>query len=73
MKTANRAFEYVAQYKYLGMRVTNQNLIEQEIKGSFNLNNACYCSVQKLLSCLLSKNVKIRIYETNFACGSVWV
>jgi hypothetical protein len=31
-------------------------------------------SVQNLLSsCLLSKNVRIRIYKTNFACGSVWV
>jgi hypothetical protein len=28
------------------------------------LSNACYHSVQNLLSCLLSKNVKIIIYKT---------
>jgi hypothetical protein len=27
MKIANRSFENVAQFKYLGMRVTDQNLI----------------------------------------------
>jgi hypothetical protein len=32
IKTANRAFENVSQFKYLGMTVTNQNLIQEEIK-----------------------------------------
>jgi ubiquitin C-terminal hydrolase len=46
---------------------SNQNLIQEEIKGRLNLGNACYHSVQNLLfSRLLSKNVKIRIYKTNF-------
>jgi hypothetical protein len=40
-------------------------LIQEEIKRRFNLGNACYHSVQKLLSSrLLSKNVKIKIYKT---------
>jgi hypothetical protein len=44
---------------------TNQNLIQEEINRRLNLGNACYCSVQNLLSsCLLSKNIKIRIYKT---------
>jgi hypothetical protein len=44
--------------------VTNQNLIQEEIKRRLNSGNACYHSVQKLLSsCLLSKNVKVRIYK----------
>jgi hypothetical protein len=47
------------------MRVTNQNLIQEEIKRRLNTDNACYNSVQKLLStCLLSKNIKIKIYKT---------
>jgi hypothetical protein len=48
----------------LGTRVTNQNLIQDEIKR-LNFGNACYHSVQNLLSShLLSKNLKIRIYKT---------
>jgi hypothetical protein len=30
---ANRSFENVAQFKSLGMAVTNQNLIQEETKG----------------------------------------
>jgi hypothetical protein len=55
----------VAQFSYFGMTVTNQNLIQEEIKRRLNAANACYHSVQKLLSsCLLSKYGKIRIYKT---------
>jgi hypothetical protein len=32
IKIANRSFENVAQFKYLGMEVTIQNLIQEEIK-----------------------------------------
>jgi hypothetical protein len=47
------------------MTVTNQNLIQEEIKRRLNSGNACYHSVQNLLySRLLSKNLKIRIYKT---------
>jgi hypothetical protein len=49
----------------LGTTVTNQNLIQEEIKRRLNSGNACYHSVQNLLSPrLLSKNVKISIYKT---------
>jgi hypothetical protein len=65
IKTASRFFENVAQFKYFGMTVTNQNMIHEEIKRSLNSDNACYHSVQSLLSShLLLKNVKIRIYKT---------
>jgi hypothetical protein len=47
------------------MTVTNQNLIQEEIKRRLNSGNACYHLVQSLLSYrLLSKNLKIRIYKT---------
>jgi hypothetical protein len=32
IKTANRCFENVTQFKYLGKTVTDQNLIQEEIK-----------------------------------------
>jgi hypothetical protein len=39
-------------------------LIQEEIKRRLKWGNACYCSVQNLLSSrLLSKNVKVRIYK----------
>jgi ribosomal protein S2 len=60
MKTANRFFESVAQFRYLGTTITNQNLIQEEIKRRLNSGNASYHSVQNLLSSrLLSKNIKI--------------
>jgi hypothetical protein len=67
VKRANRSFENVTQFRYLGMTITNQNLIQEEIKRRLNFGNAYYSyhSVQKLLSSRpVSKNVKIRIYKT---------
>jgi hypothetical protein len=65
MKIANKSFENVSQFKYLRMTVTNQNLIQEEIKTKLNSGNACYHSVQNIPSSrLLSKNFKIRIYKT---------
>jgi hypothetical protein len=70
----NRLSEIVSDLKYFGSTVINQNLIQEEIKRRLNSGNAYYHSVQNLLSsCLLSKNVKIRIFKTNFVCGSVWL
>jgi hypothetical protein len=47
------------------MTVTNQNLIQEEIKRKLNSGNPCYHSVQNLLSShLLSKNLKIRMHKT---------
>ena len=42
-----------------------QKSIEEEIKSRLKSGNACYFSVQNLLSSrLLIKNVKIKIYRT---------
>jgi hypothetical protein len=47
------------------MTVSNQSLIQEEIKRRLNSGNAYYDSVQNLLSShLLSKNVKVRICKT---------
>jgi hypothetical protein len=49
IKTADRRFENVAQFKYLGTTITNQNLIQEEIKRRLNSGNAHYHSVQNLV------------------------
>jgi hypothetical protein len=49
IKIGNRTVENVSQFKYLGMTVTNQNLIQEEIKRRLNSGNACYHSVHNLV------------------------
>ena len=45
--------------------VANLNSIQEEIKCGLKAGNSCYYSVQTLLSSqILSKNLKIEIYET---------
>jgi len=52
----NITFERVEEFKYLGTTLTQQNSIPEEIKSRLSLGNACYHSVQNLLSSrLLSK------------------
>jgi hypothetical protein len=65
IKVANRSFEGVEKFKYLGTTLTGQNCMQEEIKSRLNSGNACYHSVQSLLSSrLLSTNVKVKIYKT---------
>jgi hypothetical protein len=57
MKIDNSSIERVEEFKYFGTTLTNQNSIQVEIKSILKLGNACYYSVQNLLSSrLLSKN-----------------
>ena len=65
MKFDNSSIERVEEFKYLGTTLTSQNSIQKEIKSRLKLGNACYHSVQNLLSSsLLSKNLEIEIYRT---------
>ena len=52
----NSTFERVEEFKYLGTSLKNQNSIAEEIQSRLKSGNACYHSVQNLLSSrLLSK------------------
>jgi hypothetical protein len=63
MNIDNSSIERVEEFKYLGTTLTDQNSVQEEIKSRLKLGNACYYSVQNLLSSrLLSKNLKIKIY-----------
>jgi len=60
MKIYNSSFDSVEQLRYLGTTLINRNSIQEEIKSRLKSGNACYYSVQNLLSSSsLSKNLKI--------------
>ena len=65
MKIGNSSFEWMEKFQYLGTTLTNQNSIQEEIKSKLKSGNACYPSVQNLLSSsLLPTNLNIKIYKT---------
>jgi hypothetical protein len=65
IRIVNRYFEDMAKFRYLGTTLTDQNCMREEIKSRLNSGNACYHSVQSLLSSrLLSRNVNVKIYKT---------
>jgi len=65
IKIDNNSFEREEEFKYLGTTITNQNSIQEDIKGRLKSGNACYHLVQNLLSSrLLSKNTQIKTERT---------
>jgi hypothetical protein len=65
MKIANRFLEGMAEFKYLGTTVRDENFMHEDIKSRLNLGNTCYHSVHSLLSShLLSRNIKVKIFKT---------
>jgi hypothetical protein len=58
IKLANRSFEDVAKFIYLGTTLTGQNHMHEEIKSRLNSGNACYHSVQS------SVLLPVKIYKT---------
>ena len=58
---ANLWFENVEKFGCLGVTITNTNDIREEIKRRINMGNACYYSLETILSSrLLSKKFKVK-------------
>jgi hypothetical protein len=65
INTGNSSFERVEDFKCLWTALTTQSSIHEEIMSRLNSGNACYHSVQNILSSgLLPKNMKMKIYST---------
>jgi hypothetical protein len=65
IKTDDSSLKRVEEFKYSGRNITNKNYIHEEIKSRLKTGNACYNSLQNLLSSgMLSKNLKIKINRT---------
>ena len=65
IKTDNKFFERVEHFKYLRTTPINQKSIQNEINSRLESGNACYHSVQNIVSSsLLPKNIKITIHRT---------
>jgi hypothetical protein len=65
IKITTRAFENMSWFRYLGMTVTGQTLIQEKIKRRLDSGNACYHSPRT--SCLLrccKRKLKIKICNT---------
>ena len=64
IKIDNSFFERVEEFRHLGTTLKNENSVQEQIKSRLKSGNACYYSVQNLLSSsLLLKDIKIKIYR----------
>jgi hypothetical protein len=62
---ANKYTKNMVKFKYLEMALRNMSCIHTEIMRILNWENAYCHSPQKLLfSCLLSKNIRSKIFKT---------
>jgi hypothetical protein len=62
---ANKYTKNMAKFKYLEMALRNKSCIHKEKMRILNWENVYFHSLQKLLiSCMLSKNIKHKIFKT---------
>jgi hypothetical protein len=62
--TVTRSYGNVAEFKHLAITATNENLIQKKIERRAESGNVCCHSVQNLLSsCLMHKNINIKMYK----------
>jgi hypothetical protein len=59
-------------FEYLGMKVANQSLIEEEINMRLNSCNATLQSRTFFFLSAIKSNKNYIIQDYSFTCGSVW-
>jgi hypothetical protein len=64
LRIANRCLEDVEQFRYLGMVITIQNLIQEEIKRRLNLCKLATIQSRMFYLLVCCLKTKIRIYKT---------
>jgi hypothetical protein len=71
----NSSFERVEAFQYLGITLTNQNSIQEEIKSKLKSRNVCYHSVRSicLFQFVIQKFEDLDAQNCNFAYSFVWV
>jgi hypothetical protein len=60
MNIANRSLEDMGKFKYLEITLTDQNCVHEDINSRLNSGNACYHSVQSLLSSRLLRTKRLK-------------
>ena len=65
LRIADRVFEKVEQFVYLGVEINSSNLISQEIQRRIMAGNrALYANIKLLKSRLITRKTKLKIYTT---------
>jgi hypothetical protein len=65
IKIVNRSFGDVAEFKYPGTTLTDEDCMQKDINRRLSLGNACYHLVQSLLfSRLVPRDLKVKIFKT---------
>jgi len=65
IRISYEVIEKINKFKYLGTYVTSKTEVTEKLKSRLVSGNACFYSVQKLLtSRLISRKLKLKIYRT---------
>jgi hypothetical protein len=66
---ANKSYENLSNFKYLGKTITNQSFNQDEIKIRFNLGSICSNQYRFYCLLILSEKIRIKILDILVSCG----